>query len=289
MKPIPVFLALSAMLMATLACSISIPTVDIMTGPETETVIDVPRLADPSQEAYVTLAFGANELRLSPGAPQGLVSGTVRTNLKDFEPTVTINGADIRIEQGDLDVQGLPNFRADDVINDWDLRLGSDPIRLRITGGAYQGEVDLGGLALTDLYVSDGAASVEVDFSAPNKVEMNSLRYETGASTVELRNLANANFASMNFRSGAGTYTLDFGGTLERDARVDIESGFSTLTIVVPVGTAAEVEVSGGLSSVDAGGAWVMRDSSRYEIEGQGPRIRIDITMGAGTVKLETR
>jgi hypothetical protein len=289
MKPIPVFLALSAMLMATLACSISIPTVDIMTGPETETVIDVPRLADPSQEAYVTLAFGANELRLSPGAPQGLVSGTVRTNLKDFEPTVTINGADIRIEQGDLDVQGLPNFRADDVINDWDLRLGSDPIRLRITGGAYQGEVDLGGLALTDLYVSDGAASVEVDFSAPNTVEMNSLRYETGASTVELRNLANANFASMNFRSGAGTYTLDFGGTLERDARVDIESGFSTLTIVVPVGTAAEVEVSGGLSSVDAGGAWVMRDSSRYEIEGQGPRIRIDITMGAGTVKLETR
>jgi N-terminal domain of toast_rack, DUF2154 len=289
MKPIPVFLALSAMLMATLACSISIPTVDIMTGPETETVIDVPRLADPSQEAYVTLAFGANELRLSPGAPQGLVSGTVRTNVKEFEPTVTINGADIRVEQGDLDVQGLPNFRADDVINEWDLQLGSDPIRLRITGGAYQGEVDLGGLALTDLYVSDGAASVEVDFSAPNTVEMGSLRYETGASTVELRNLANANFASMNFRSGAGTYTLDFGGTLRRDARVDIESGLSTLTIVVPEVTAAELEVSGGLSSVDASGAWVMRDSSRYEVEGQGPRIHIDISMGAGTVNLETR
>lgn len=289
MKPIPVLLALSAMLMATLACSISIPTVDIMTGPETETVIDVPRLADPSQEAYVTLAFGANELRLSPGASEGLVSGTVRTNLKDFEPTVTVDGADIRIEQGDLDVQGLPNFRADDVINDWDLRLGSDPIRLRVTGGAYQGKVDLGGLALTDLYVSDGAATVEVDFSAPNTAEMSSLRYETGASTVELRNLANANFASMNFRSGAGTYTLDFGGTLRRDARVDIESGLSTLTIVVPKGTAAEVEVSGGLSSVDASGAWVMRDSSRYEVEGQGPRIHIDISMGAGTVNLETR
>jgi len=289
MKPIPVLLVLSAMLVATLACSISIPTVDIMTGPETETVIDVPRLADPSQEAYVTLAFGANELRLSPGAPQGLVSGTVRTNVKEFEPTVTINGADIRVEQGDLDVQGLPNFRADDAINEWDLRLGSDPIRLRITGGAYQGEVDLGGLALTDLYVSDGAATVEVDFSAPNTVEMSSLRYETGASTVELRNLANANFTSMNFRSGAGTYTLDFGGTLRRDARVDIESGLSTLTIVVPVGTAAEVEVSGGLSSVDASGAWVLRDSSSYEVEGLGPRIHIDISMGAGTVNLETR
>lgn len=289
MKPVAVLLALSVILMASLACSISIPSVDIMTGPETETVIDVPRLSDPSQEAYVTLAFGANELRLSPGAPQGLVSGTVRTNLKDFEPRVTINGADIRIEQGDLDVQGLPNFRADDVVNLWDLRLGSDPIRLRVTGGAYRGEVDLGGLALTDLYVSDGAATVVVDFSAPNTAEMSSLRYETGASTVELRNLANANFASMNFRSGAGTYTLDFGGTLQRDARVDIESGLSTLTIVVPEGTAAEVEVSGGLSSVTARGAWVMRDGARYEVEGDGPRLRIDITMGAGTVNLETR
>ena len=237
----------------------------------------------------MTLAFGANEMRLSPGATQGLVSGTVWTNLKDFEPTVKINGADIRIEQGDLDVQGFPNFRADDVINNWDLQLGSDPMRLRITAGAYRGEMDLGGLALTDLYVSDGAATVNVDFSAPNTAEMSSLRYETGASTVELRNLANANFASMTFRSGAGSYTLDFGGTLRRDAQVDVESGLSTLTIVVPQGTAAEVEVSGGLSSVESRGAWVMRDSARYEMEGQGPRLRIDITMGAGTVKLETR
>ena len=117
---------------------------------------------------------------------------------------------------------------------------------------------------------------------------MSSLRYETGASTVELLNLANANFASMNFRSGAGTYTLDFGGTLQRDADVDVESGLSTLTIVVPQGTAAEVEVSGGLSSVNASGAWETRDSARYKLEGQGPVLRIDITMGAGTVNLRT-
>ena len=164
----------------------------------------------------------------------------------------------------------------------------ADPIRLRLTGGAYEGSLDLGGLALTDLYVSDGAASVKVDFSSPNAASMSSLRYETGASTVELLNLANANFASMNFRSGAGTYTLDFGGTLQRDADVDVESGLSTLTIVVPEGTAAVVEISGGLSSVNASGAWATRDSARFELEGQGPVLRIDITMGAGTVNLRT-
>jgi hypothetical protein len=289
MKPVVVLLALSAVVLAGMACSVSIPSVDIMTGPETETVIQVPRLSDPAQEAFVTLAFGANELRLSPGATQGLVSGTVRTNLKDFEPTVKIDGSDIRIEQGDLNVDGIPNISADDVINKWDLHLGSDPIRLRVTGGAYQGDMDLGGLALTDLYVSDGAATVAVDFSAPNTAEMSSLRYETGASSVELKNLANANFTSMIFRSGAGAYTLDFGGTLRRDAQVDVESGLSTLTIIVPEGTAADVKVSGGLSSVAARGAWVTQDSTRYHVEGQGPRLMIDISMGAGTVILETR
>jgi hypothetical protein len=289
MKHVVVLLALSAVLMASMACSVSIPSVDIMTGPETETIIQVPRLSDPTQEAYVTLSFGASELRLSPGATQGLVSGTVRTNLKDFEPVVKIDGSDIRIEQGDLNVDGIPNISADDVINKWDLQLGSDPIRLRVTGGAYEGDMDLGGLALTDLYVSDGAATVKVDFSAPNTAEMSSLRYETGASTVGMLNLANANFATMTFRSGAGTYTLDFGGTLRRDAQVDVESGLSTLTIIVPEGTAAEVKISGSMSSVTTRGAWVSQDSAHYRVEGQGPRMLMDISMGAGTVILETR
>ena len=285
MKHVMVLLALSAVLIASMACSVSIP-YEIITGPVTETVIDVPRLADPTQEAFLTLSFGANELRLSPGA-EGLVSGTVRTNIKDFEPTVTVNGSDIRIEQGSLDVNGIPH--SDNGVNEWDLKLGADPMRLRVTGGAYEGDMDLGGLALTDLYISDGAASVKVDFSAPNTVEMSSLRYETGASTVEMMNLANANFTSMIFRSGAGTYTLDFGGALRRDARVDIESGLSTLTIVVPEGTAAEVEISGSMSSVEAHGAWVSQDSTRYRVEGQGPRLMIDVSMGAGAVILETR
>ena len=288
MKPAAVLFGCSAILLATLACSISIPSVDIMTGPTTETLIDVPRQSDPSQEAYVTLMFGANQLKISPGA-EGLVGGSVRTNVKDFEPVVTIDGSDIRIVQGELDVKGFPNIRADDMLNEWNLKLGSDPIRLRIASGAYQAEMDLGGLALTDLYITDGAAEVKVDFSKPNAVTMSSLRYETGASEVQLRNLANAHFASMSFRSGAGDYTLDFGGVLVQDANVNVESGLSTLTIIVPKGTAAELEVSGGLSSVNASGAWTTRDSAHYELGGQGPRLRIDITMGAGTVNLETR
>ena len=64
-------------------------------------------------------------------------------------------------------------------------------------------------------------------FPKLNRVEMDSLYYQTGASNVHLSDLANANFASMVFRSGAGNYTLDFSGELQRDAEVKIESGIS--------------------------------------------------------------
>ena len=45
---------------------------------------------------------------------------------------------------------------------------------------------------------------------------MSILRYETGASTVKLNGLANANFGTLIFSGGAGDYTLDFSGDLQR-------------------------------------------------------------------------
>ena len=38
-------------------------------------------------------------------------------------------------------------------------------------------------------------------------------RYETGASKVKLTGLANANFGTMDFNSGAGDYTARSGAT----------------------------------------------------------------------------
>jgi len=98
---------------------------------------------------------------------------------------------------------------------------------------AYSGDIELGGLALKSLDVTDGAAEVSMRFSSPNLVEMDRLRYQTGASEVTLHGLANANFTSLIFRSGAGNYILDFSGSLTRDAVATVESGFSQIVIIV--------------------------------------------------------
>ena len=63
---------------------------------------------------------------------------------------------------------------------------------------------------------------------------MNLFRYETGASLVTLTGLANANFSLFEFSGGAGNYTLDFSGELNRDATVSITTGLGNLRIVIP-------------------------------------------------------
>jgi hypothetical protein len=265
--------AILVLALASLACGF---TVDLperaKAGPEIEESITV---ADPkSDETRVSISFGAGELALAPGA-EYLVDGTVVYNVRDLKPEV------IEIKQGNL--KGLPPL--DGIKNKWDMKLGSASMDLTLTAGAYDAAIELGGLALKSLTVKDGAANVELSFSEPNREEMAVLRYETGASNVKLTGLANANFNSMAFSSGAGDYTLDFSGDLKRDAAVHLSSGLSNVIIVIPEGVSAQVTVEGNLANVNAGPGW-SHSGKIYSQEGSGPTLTFVIEMGAGNLTL---
>ncbi len=282
----PLFL-MTVLALASLACglTVNIPVDKITTGPTQTEEINVP--APQAEEIDLFLSFGAGEFDLDGGARDWLVSGTASYNVDDFKPEITVQGNQVRIESGDLAIEGLPRID-DSIVNEWDLELGDQLINLEINAGAYQGDFDLGGLSLKSLSISDGAADARLKFSRPNQVEMESLRYQTGASNVRLTGLANANFEAMVFRSGAGAYTLDFSGDLKRDAQVRIESGISQVTIIVPQGFSAQVNFEGGMTNVEAKGAWQISGSA-YVLEGSGPTLTIDVEMGAGNLVLETR
>lgn len=232
--------------------------------------------------AHLKLAFGAGKLSLAPGA-DGLVEGTATYNIADLKPRITTDGANVLVEQGDYHVNGIPSL--DGMKNEWNLKLGGRPMDLEIDAGAYEGEFDLGGLALTGLTVNDGASEVNLDFSAPNKEKMSLLTYKTGASNVTLKNLANANFLSLVFESGAGNYRLDFGGELQRDGSVSIRSGMSNLTLMIPKELSATVQVNSGLSNVEFPDGWT-KNGDQYVQEGAGSQLTIVIEMGAGNVQI---
>jgi hypothetical protein len=265
--------------LATLACGFSIPLPKAPTpGPDITENVTVP--APDSATARLSINFGAGELNLDPGA-QNLVDGTATYNIPDLKPQVVTDRNGIQIKQGNLNNIPYPG----DVKNKWDFKLGTIPMDLTVNAGAYTGTFELGGLSLTNLTVKDGASNVKLSFSEANPKEMTIFRYETGASNVKLSGLANANFGTMIFNSGAGDYTLDFSGTLKRDATITVSSGLSNIILVIPQNVNANVTTEAGLANINAGSGWT-QNGSQYTQSGSGPTLTFLIKTGAGNLTL---
>jgi hypothetical protein len=275
-KLISAFLVLA---LASMACgsNISLPKAPTP-GPEVIDKISVP--TPTSDHVNLSLSFGAGEMNLAPGANQ-LVDGTATYNYAAFKPVVNTDSGNVKIQMGDI--HSFPSFK--NLKNIWDLKLGNTAIDLNIEAGAYTGIYEFGGLALNNLTIKDGAAQVKLAFSNPNLVEMSVFHYETGASDVKMSGLANANFSMMDFSSGAGDYTLDFSGKLQRDASVKISSGLSNTIIVVPEGVNAVVTMDSGASNINAGSSW-SKNGNVYKQKGEGPTLTFVIDIGAGNVTL---
>lgn len=246
--------------------------------------IRVPPPDDKDVVTEVNLSFFGGRFQLKPGDTEALISGTINYNVETLKPTISITDAQVNITQED-DLGSLLPRLGNNIRNEWDLKLGPFPMDLRISAGGYQSEMELGGLSLHSLRISEGAADTTLSFSSPNLVEMETLRYETGASKSEFRGLCNANFHRIEFSSGAGDYTLDFSGELQRDAIVVIKTGFSNLEVIVPEGRASRVTVSGGLSNVNVHDAWE-GSGGIYTNSGEGPGLEISVEMGAGNLEL---
>ncbi len=275
-KIISVILVLA---LANMACGFTIDLPErAKAGPDVKESVTV---ADPqSDETRLTISFGAGSLKLSPGA-KNLVDGDVLYNVKELKPEIITDGNSIEVKQGDF--KNLPQFN--DMKNEWDLKLGKTPMDLTIQAGAYDADLELGGLALKSLTVRDGAANVDLSFSKPNQTEMSVLRYETGASTVTLSGLANANFSTLIFSGGAGSYSLDFNGSLQRDATITIEAGFGDMNLIIPEGVNTKVTVEGAAVDINHNSNW-SQSGNLYAQTGEGHTLTIIVKIAAGSLSL---
>lgn len=280
MKKISTAIVVLTLVFTSLACSFTVSTPKVTPG-ETQTF--TVNEAAPASVENVTLdiEMGAGRLNISGGA-RNLVEGTIVYNITNWAPKISRDGGRVRIYQGAVDNIKIPT---DDVKNEWNLLLGNSPMDLDISAGAYEGAIDLSGVAITNLSIADGASKATVQFNSVNPVEMSSFRYKTGASQVKIYGIGNTNAERFNFDGGAGDFTLDFSGELQRDLMVDINAGVSSLTIIVPESVPARVTVSGGLNNVSPSGTWTISGST-YEKTGTGPVIDIYLEMGIGSLKL---
>jgi len=277
---------ITALALAGLACgpvSVHVNIPRLATGPTETFTVNEP-LPDTKSATDVLLTMAAGEFNLTGGA-DGLVQGDIRYNVADWKPTTTSATGSFELEQGKSNLEGFPD---DHVVNTWDLKLGNAPMNLSVRAGAYKGEFDLSGVPLTNLSIDGGASDADVVFDSLNPQVMDMFTYHTGASQVKLSGLANANFKNMEFTGGAGDYTLDFSGDLQRDATVTVEAGVGSVRIIVPANTSAKVVASNGIGSVDTNGTWTANGDT-YTTNGTGKTLTILVKMGVGSLELRNR
>jgi hypothetical protein len=287
-------IAMGAVCLAGLACSLSLP--DIQLGPSLTveklqigemqtTPIDVPARSGITD---LTLEFGAGDLTLQPGG-EGLLSGSARFNVSDFEPIVDDRESQVTLRSGNLRGDQIPAGWSSEVVNEWDLHLGRQrPMNLAVNIGAAQATIDLGGLDLRNLDINSGAAQLSLDFSEPMAGEMGHFILNAGAAKLQLADLANAHAGTIYIKAAGATLELGFAGELEQPMSVTIEGAAGDFTFAVPQDTAARMTTSGALLSIEPQGQW-SRQGSDYLHPGSGPEITISVTAAAGNITLKTR
>ncbi|HLC05643.1 MAG TPA: toast rack family protein [Anaerolineales bacterium] len=287
-------IAAGAVALASLACTINIPSTQfspkIELGPTGSSAIGPEQTQDfnipaTGSAAGLHIAFAAGKLQLSGGGEE-LLTGTATYNVSDLKPVVEGSGASFRVRSGE--VEGFPATAMIDLVNTWELTLGPDPVDLTLELGAAKAEIDLGDVPVTQLTVKTGATDLELDFSSPNSVSMDSFTVAAGAARLDLRGLANANTNHMEISLGGGDLNLDFSGDLTEGLDVTIDGAAGNFTINVPQGTAASLITNGALISVHPETGWTSGGDG-YIHEGRGPKIGIRLTAGAGNVNLRTR
>jgi hypothetical protein len=117
----------------------------------------------------------------------------------------------------------------------WDLKFNKDiPLNFDIELGAGRGTFDFSGMHLNRLNLSAGASSVTVRFNEPNPGFIDHMRIESGVSRFNGEKLGNANFGTLKFEGGVGSYTLDFNGILQHEAEVHVQLGIGAVTLIIP-------------------------------------------------------
>jgi hypothetical protein len=236
------------------------------------------RQAGSEGEVDVRIKYAAGQFEVRP-AERGLLYRMELTYDEDhFDPLSSFRngtlelGIDGRSRNFDLD---------DDNESRMDLELGRGvPMDLRMEFGAVQADVDLGGLSLTRLQLTTGASESRIDVSEPNPEAMRRAEFEVGAASFTATNLGNLNAEILDVDAGVGDLELEFSGDWRRSARVNVDMGLGSLTLIFPRDVGVRLEKDTFLTSLDAD-EMTKRGDYYYSANWESAHIQIDVTVDA--------
>ncbi len=223
--------------------------------------IDIPY--PDSGDLQLRIAVGGCHLRIAPGSGNTWVSGTYTDPSASLPLKISHNGGNARIAH---EVDGTSIFGWLSGIPTLDLALGkARAFGLVIETGGSESEIQLGGVPVKRLEIKYGAGKM---------------------------NLANSNAAEMKLEGGAAAYKFDFGGRLQRDANVRIQTGVSSVEVSLPLTSAAKVYPESIIGGISVGDGFTSKDKGFWTsaaVQGGTPVLSIRTTVALGSLRIQAK
>lgn len=234
--------------------------------------------------------FSAGRIDVRPARRAGvLYAATLRYDDEVFSPLH-------RFEEGRLVVgvegSGTTRIRQADGNSQLELRLSREvPTALHLEVGAVQSTLDLGGISLSGLHLSTGAADTRVTVSERNPVEMDEVRIEVGAAAFRGTGLGRLGAARYEVDVGVGDVRLELAGLERTETRIEARVGLGALDIRVPDDIGVRLTRSSLLAGLNApdltrrGDAWL---SANWDDAPRKVNIHVSAAFGSVTVRTES-
>ena len=236
----------------------------------------------------VSIKFGAGKLNLISGE-EDVFKGNFQYDKSILKPNIQY---EVLGETGILTLSQSIKKDLDlpfPYKNRWNLKLPSGiPLQLYINTATYSGDIDLTNLQVEKFYLTTGASQTNIIFDQSNLIDLKNINVKTGASTIKMLGLANANFDEMNFTGGAGSYTFDFSGELTKKSKVNISVGAAKIILKIPSNMGTKIIFRNfPASKLDIRGFIKINDQTYISPEYGKSAAELDIEINGGLIDVE--
>jgi hypothetical protein len=243
------------------------------------------RQLEGEDEVRVDVEYGAGRFVVRPVGDNLLYRMNLRYDEDRYEPVAEYSNG--RLEIG-VDSRRRSRLRGDREAGELTLELARGvPMDLELQFGAVKADLDLGGLALTDLDLHTGASESLIDISEPNREVIETASFEVGAADFTLHHLGNLNAERIEVDAGVGSLTLWLDGEWQRNTRLAIDMGLGALELRVPEGLGIQLRKDSFLTALDSEG--LVKRGDTYESldwNDADHRVTIDLDAAFGSVKV---
>jgi hypothetical protein len=244
------------------------------------------RLVSGESSVAVEVKYGAGDLRIRSAPAGTLYRMQLRYDEDAFEPVSEYRRGRLRLGVESTN-RRIPVGR-DRSEGALELELARGvPMDLDLDFGAVRADLDLGGLALTNLELRTGASETRLNVSTPNPSRLRRAEMEVGAADFTARQLGNLNTTDLNISAGVGKVRLELTGDWRENATVNVHMGLGSLELVVPEGLGVRLVRETFLTSLDSEGL-VKRGEAYYSTDWETAdrRVTVNVNAAFGSIKV---